>query len=202
MSYGRLVGSLALCLASCLAPATASAGPKKKPAPPAPPANSGVLVGTVSRVVDGDTLWLKVEGQGGPPVVVRIAGIDAPESCQAGGSEATAALNDLALGHKVTVRVVDRDDFGRTVGKVFDGTKDIGDRMVRDGQAWSIRFKYDRGPYVAEERMAHTFKRGLHAAGDAMEPLEFRRQHGPCIAADAKAPAANGAKPMALATRT
>jgi micrococcal nuclease len=202
MNNGRWLGALALCLVSCLAAGVASAAQKKKPAPPAPPANPAVLVGTVSRVVDGDTLWLKVEGQGGPPVVVRIAGIDAPESCQAGGSEATAALNDLALGHKVTVRVVDRDDFGRTVGKVFDGTKDIGDRMVRDGQAWSIRFKYDRGPYVAEERMAHTFKRGLHAAGDAMEPLEFRRQHGPCNSADVKAPAANGAKPMALATRT
>lgn len=198
---GKVI-ALALCLASCLAAGVASAAPKKKPAPPAPAPKSAVLVGTVSRVVDGDTFWLKVDGQGGQPVVVRIAGIDAPESCQAGGSEATAALNDLALGHTVTVRVVDRDDFGRTVGKVFDGAKDIGDRMVRDGQAWSIRFKYDRGPYVAEERMAHTFKRGLHAAGDAMEPLEFRRQHGPCISPDAKAPAANGAKPMALATRT
>jgi endonuclease YncB( thermonuclease family) len=190
-------------MASCLAAGVASAEQKKKKsAAPPPAASAGVLIGTVSRVVDGDTFWLKVDGQAGPPVVVRIAGIDAPESCQTGGSEATAALNDLALGRTVTVRVVDRDDFGRTVGKVFDGKKDIGDRMVRDGQAWSIRFKYDRGPYVAEERMAHTFKRGLHAAGDAMEPLEFRRQHGPCNGADAKAPAANGSKPMALATRT
>jgi endonuclease YncB( thermonuclease family) len=197
-------GALAVVLlcASCLVPGVASAAQKKKPAPPKPAADSAVLIGTVSRVVDGDTFWLKVDGHADRQVVVRIAGIDAPESCQAGGSEATAALNDLALGRKVTVRVVDRDDFGRTVGKVFDGAKDIGDRMVRDGQAWSIRFKYDRGPYVAEERMAHTFRRGLHAAGDAMEPLEFRRQHGPCNAADAKAPAASGSKPMAVATRT
>ena len=202
MNNKRWVVALMLCLASCLAPVIASAAQKKKPAPPPPPpANPGLLVGTVSRVIDGDTLWLQLESPGGPPLVVRIAGIDAPESCQAGGSEATAALNDLALGHKVTVRVVDRDDFGRTVGKVFDGAKDLGDRMVRDGQAWSIRFKYDRGPYVAEERMAHSFKRGLHAAGDAMEPLEFRRQHGPCSGADAKSPTANGARPMALATR-
>ncbi len=130
-------------------------------------------------MVDGDTLWLQTQGSG-TPVVVRIEGIDAPESCQEGGSEATAALNALALGHAVTVRVVARDEHGRTVGKVYDGGKDIGNRMVRDGQAWSLRYKHDRGPYVAEERMALSLKRGLHAAGDAIVPHDFRLRHGPC----------------------
>jgi len=160
----------------------------KKPAPPAKPV---LVAGTVSRVVDGDTLWLKTEGDGEPPVVVRLEGIDAPESCQVGGSEATAALNALALGRNVTVRVVARDEHGRTIGKVFDGDKDLGDRMVRDGQAWSSRYNYDRGPYVAEERMALALKRGLHAAGGAIQPSVFRKQHGPCDGA--------GAKPVATA---
>jgi hypothetical protein len=68
----------------------------------------------------------------------------------------------------------------RKVGKVFDGSRDIGDRMVRDGHAWSTRFKYDRGPYIAEERMAKSLKRGLHAEGGAMLPREFRQRNGPC----------------------
>jgi micrococcal nuclease len=122
----------------------------KKPAPPKPIE----LAGTVSRVVDGDTLWLKTEGDGEAPVVVRLEGIDAPESCQPGGAESTAALTALALGRNVVVRVAARDEHGRSVGKVFDGGKDLGDRMVRDGQAWSSRYQYDRGPYVSEERMA------------------------------------------------
>ena len=157
-----------------LACSMAMAAPKK----PAPPPKPVVLTGTVSRIVDGDTLWLKTEGE--DPVVIRLEGIDAPESCQVGGSEATAALNALALGHSVTVRVSAHDEFGRTVGKVFDGEKDIGDRMVRDGMAWSSRYQYDRGPYVAEERMALALKRGLHAPGGAIQPREFRKQHGPC----------------------
>ena len=123
----------------------AAAERKKKPKPPPEPV---LLTGTISRVVDGDTLWLKTEGDSAP-VVVRIEGIDAPESCQVGGAEATAALNALALGRSVTVRVVAQDDYGRTVGKVFDGSKDIGDRMVRDGQAWSSRYKYDRGTFLS-----------------------------------------------------
>jgi endonuclease YncB( thermonuclease family) len=146
---------------------TALAAPRKPPPPPKPV----VLAGTVSRVVDGDTLWLKVEDDAAP---------DAPESCQVGGSEATAALTTLALGRSVTVRVAARDEHGRVVGKVYDGDKDLGDRMVRDGQAWSTRYQYDRGPYVAEERMALALKRGLHAPGGAIQPREFRKQHGPC----------------------
>ena len=157
----------------------------KKPAPPKPV----LLSGTVSRVVDGDTLWLKAEGDDAAPLVVRLEGIDAPEGCQVGGKEATAALTDLALGRSVTVRVAARDEHGRTVGKVFDGDKDLGDRMVRDGQAWSSRYKFDRGPYVAEERMALALKRGLHAPGGAVAPRDFRKQHGPCEGGAPKVPA-------------
>jgi len=173
------IGAVALVLAF----GAAEAAPKKHAPAPQPV----VLTGTVSRIVDGDTLWLKTEGDS-VPVVVRIEGIDAPESCQAGGSDATAALNALALGRSVTVRVVAHDDHGRTVGKVLDGAKDLGDRMVRDGQAWSSRYKYDRGPYVAEERMAFALKRGLHAPGGAVQPRDFRKQHGPCEGAAPRAP--------------
>ena len=180
----------------CLATNAAMAAQKKPPAPPPKPV---LLSGTVSRIVDGDTLWLKTEGDGEPPVVVRIEGIDAPESCQVGGAEATAALNALALGRAVTVRVAARDEYGRTIGKVYDGEKDIGNRMVRDGMAWSSRFQYDRGPYVAEERMALALKRGVHAAGDAIQPRDFRKRHGPCegVAAKASSPVAAAAARVA-----
>lgn len=179
--------ALAVTAALLLAAGAAAAASKAKPKPKEPP-QPVELVGTVSRVVDGDTIWLRTAADA-QPVVVRIEGIDAPESCQPGGAQATAALNELALNRSVTVRVSTVDDHGRSVGKVFDGAKDLGDRMVRDGQAWSMRFKYDRGPYVAEERMAQSLKRGLHGEGGAIQPREFRQRHGPC-AGPAAAPAA------------
>jgi micrococcal nuclease len=159
----------------CASAAQAAIKPKKESKPSEPVA----LTGQVSRIVDGDTFWLKTAADS-EPVVVRIEGIDAPESCQPGGADATQALTKLALNRGVTVRVAARDEHGRTVGKVFDGTTDVGDRMVRDGHAWSMRFKYDRGPYVAEERMAIALKRGLHAEGGAVMPREFRQRHGAC----------------------
>jgi micrococcal nuclease len=160
--------------ALCLVAAAASAAPKSKP-PPAP----ADLTGSVTRIVDGDTLWLKTATDD-KPVVVRLEGVDAPEICQPGGKEASAWLADLVLNRSVSVRVSATDDWGRKVGKVSDGTRDIGDRMVRDGHAWSQRYRYDRGPYMSEERMAQALKRGLHAADGALEPREFRRRHGPC----------------------
>ncbi len=180
-----------------------AASPRKNaPAAPPPPQE---ITGTVSRIVDGDTLWLKTAADDMAPVVVRIEGIDAPESCQAGGKEATAALAELVLSRSVTVKPVATDDWGRKVGKVYDGTRDIGDRMVRDGHAWSTRFKYDRGPYVAEERMAQALKRGLHGEPGAIQPREFRQRHGACPgveggSAAGPAPAAAVALPVAATT--
>ena len=184
MKHGISTLLAAAFIACAVATGAAEAAPKK----PATAAKPQSITGTVSRVVDGDTLWLKTEGDGEPPVIVRLEGIDAPESCQVGGADATAALTALALGRSVSVRVAARDEHGRTIGKVYDADKDLGDRMVRDGQAWSSRYQYDRGPYVAEERMALALKRGLHSAGGAVQPRDFRKQHGPCEAGSAKAP--------------
>ena len=163
-----------VCLLLALGVSGAHAATKVKKEKPPPE-----LTGQVSRIVDGDTLWVKTAADG-EPVVIRIEGIDAPESCQPGGPEATQALTKLVLNRNVTVRIVARDDYARIVGKVFDGTVDVGDRMVRDGHAWSARFKYDRGPYMAEERMAVALKRGLHGESGAVMPRDFRQRNGEC----------------------
>jgi micrococcal nuclease len=172
--------SLVCGAAALLFMVTAAAATKPAKAAKSKPAPEPVeITGQVSRIVDGDTLWVKTAGDG-EPVVVRIEGIDAPESCQPGGADATQALTKLALSRNVTVKIAARDEYGRIVGKVHDGTVDVGDRMVRDGHAWSMRYKYDRGPYVAEERMAIALKRGLHGEGGAVMPREFRQRHGAC----------------------
>jgi endonuclease YncB( thermonuclease family) len=174
--------------------AHAATKPKKEKPPPEPTE----LTGQVSRIVDGDTLWLKTAPDA-EPVVIRIEGIDAPESCQPGGADATQALTRLALNRNVSVRIVARDEHARVVGKVFDDTVDVGDRMVRDGHAWSARFKYDRGPYVAEERMAIALKRGLHSEGGAVMPREFRQRNGECAHPSAVSKK-SGALPAAVVT--
>ena len=182
-----LLGAVSLGLASADASAQAA-----KRNPPASKAAAPDVTGVVSRVVDGDTLVL-TPGEGGAPITVRIEGIDAPESCQSGGREATEALKELVRGKTLTLRSVARDEHARTVGKLFDGTLDIGDRLVRDGHAWSMRFRNDKGPYMASERMARALNRGLHVGGVAVLPREFRRSHGPCTDGAAQVPATTSA---------
>lgn len=136
------------------------------------------IEGTVARVIDGDTLVL--QSVSGAPLTVRVRGIDAPEICQAHGPQAKQALEEMVLNQAVRLLASGRDEHGRTVAKLMKDSLDVGDRMVRDGHAWSHRYRNDRGPYVAGERMALALRRGLHVDPAALQPREFRKRHGAC----------------------
>jgi endonuclease YncB( thermonuclease family) len=136
------------------------------------------IEGVVTRVFDGDTVL--VTEASGDTVTVRLNGIDAPEICQPHGQEARQALEALVLNRHVTAQPKGHDDLGRTLARLVQGSTDVGDRLVRDGHAWSYRYRDDKGPYVAQERMAFALYRGLHATRDAITPREFRRRHGRC----------------------
>ncbi|MBZ8141730.1 nuclease [Rubrivivax gelatinosus] len=142
----------------------------------APPAKT--IEGRVTQVPDGNTVV--VTPAGGAPQRVRLAGAEAPLACQDWGPESRSALHDWAQGHEVVVArpVAGRD--GVVSGAVRLDGEDLARRMVAEGHAWSTRVKWDRGPFVKEERMAKALQRGLHAQRGAVRPAEFRRQHGPC----------------------
>jgi endonuclease YncB( thermonuclease family) len=140
--------------------------------------------GVVTRVVDGDSLWLEPAG-GGRAIEVRLAGIDAPERCQRGGAEARAHLAAWVLKRPARLRPAGggfvRDRYGRVLGHLVVDGVDINRRLVERGQAWSLRSARGQGPYLAQERRARAQRLGLHAAGAAAElPHDFRRRHGPC----------------------
>jgi endonuclease YncB( thermonuclease family) len=156
------------------------------------------LEGKVTRVTDGDSLWLEPLSPAAP-VELRLQGIDAPEICQAWGPQAKQALAELVLGQQVSVKTVGRDTHGRTLGTVYLGTQNINKTLVQEGHAWSTRYKYDRGPYVADERMASALSRGLNRDGGAVMPRDFRQRNGPCHAPAAAAPAPATAVPSKIA---
>lgn len=160
-------------------PAWVQAAPPK----PAVPTVQGV----VTKVTDGDSLWVRPPGQ--PGIEVRLRDIDAPEICQVWGEEARRALEEWVLGRTVDLRTTGRDTYGRTLGYVLVDGVDVGRRMVEEGHAWSTRTRWDRGPLVKEERMAAALRRGLHGLPGAVMPRDFRQGHGPCVA-DAVADAA------------
>ena len=152
--------------------------------PAAAAAPTRAVEGTVSFVVDGDSLWL-APADGGAPLEVRLQDIDAPEICQPWGAEAREALQELVLGKTVRLQVSGRDVHGRTLATLYLGELNVNKALVKEGQAWSGRYKHDRGRYVAEERMAKALGRGFNRAGGAVMPKDFRRDHGPCLTAEA-----------------
>ena len=141
------------------------------------------LQGTVTRVTDGDTLWLRPDDDDGArrkPLKIRIEGIDAPETCQPWGAQAAAALRERLRGQHVEVTLLARDDYQRWLGTVSWHGEDVGAWMVREGNAWSYAYRHDAGPYARLEEQARSARRGLFAAADPMPPNVFRRWHGPC----------------------
>lgn len=166
----HLIGVLAL-LAGC----AHAAGPARPAA--------GIM-GTVTSVVDGDSVWVTPD-RGGKAIEVRLAGIDAPEICQQGGAESKAFLAEKVLKHPVRLVVGNggaaHDSYGRTLGTLWLGEVEVNRLMVEEGHAWSERVKWDRGPYVTQERMAQALSRGVHKEGKAaLMPKDFRQRHGPC----------------------
>jgi micrococcal nuclease len=141
------------------------------------------MMGTVTRVSDGDTLWLRPDDDDGvrrKPFKIRLQGIDAPERCQPWGVQAASALRDRLRGQRVAVTLRAKDDYHRWLGTVSWRGQDMGAWMVREGHAWSYVWRYGAGPYAELEREARSARRGLFATSEPMPPDLFRRMHGPC----------------------
>lgn len=133
-----------------------------------------VLVGTVTRVVDGDTLVVQLASG---PIRVRLDSIDAPESDQPGGARATMALTSLVDHHRVELEVVTQDRYERLVAQVTVNGTSINETLVKEGHVWTYR-RYARNPdYCRWEETARREKRGLWSlpTRDWIYPSEWRR---------------------------
>ena len=134
-----------------------------------------ILSGEVVAIADGDTLTLLVDKT---QHKIRLYGIDAPERGQAYGTKSKERLGELCANKAVTVRVTDKDRYGRLVGvvKVPDGT-DVNREMVADGLAWWYR-KYAPNDKELEkaEKDAREQRKGLWADKKPMPPWEFRNK--------------------------
>jgi micrococcal nuclease len=122
-------------------------------------------VATVRRIVDGDTLDVRV---GGTTVRVRLLQIDTPEvhsGRECWGREASAALARLLpSGTTVTMYAdpaLDRTDrYGRALRYVFRGTTNVNVRLVAQGDAAPYFYDGERGRYAAGlERVAVAARR-------------------------------------------
>lgn len=136
--------------------------------------------GTVTYVVDGDTLYVR-PADSRKSVSVRIDGIDAPEICQSGGVQAREELRTRVLGQQVLVHPKANDRYGRLVASIVMDNVDQGGQMVAAGQAWAFRFSAGRGPYAPHQRYAEAARLGVFSAEVRPQtPALFRKMHGFC----------------------
>jgi endonuclease YncB( thermonuclease family) len=133
------------------------------------------LSGRVSKVADGDTITL-VNAQR-KKYKVRLFGIDSPESDQPYYHAAKDALSKLVDGKSVGVDVKDTDKYGRVVGTVFLGGRNINLEMVKMGYAWWYEYYAPlNGDLREAQERARANKSGLWADSKPTAPWDWRRR--------------------------
>ena len=93
----------------------------------------------VTRVTDGDTVKI---ADNGVKMKIRLVGIDAPETSkkknqpgQPFSKKSTSYLADLVLNKSVEVKSYGTDRYGRTLGVVFVGGKNVNLEIIKAGMA-------------------------------------------------------------------
>ena len=137
-------------------------------------AYAAVLEGRVSKVSDGDTVQL-IDSEG-VRHKVRLAKIDAPESKQEWGREATEMLRRL-VGDKMVWTVWDKlDRYRRIIGVVYVENTEINLAMVSTGNAWHYKAFDSSHAYSEAEKSARENRLGLWAGSNVISPQEWRRR--------------------------
>ncbi len=135
--------------------------------------------GVVTRVVDGDTLEMEIDGK---RVNVRLFGIDAPEMSQPFGHESKDFLARRILNEELIVIPRDIDRYNRLVAGLYrssdKGISSISIGMAYEGFGWAYReyLKEELEFYLLSETDAKKHKRGLWVADGAVPPWEWRKQ--------------------------
>ena len=122
-------------------------------------------VGTVTKVIDGDTIVVKNKtGE----FKVRLASIDAPESTQFYGPESIEYLVSLILDKKVKIEDYGIDKYNRTIATVYFENENVNEKMVDGGFAWYLPLYSNGNNYLKQEIRAResgkgmwTYKKGL-----------------------------------------
>ena len=131
------------------------------------------IKGRVVAIADGDTITVLDANQ--VQRKIRLEGIDAPEKKQAFGTRSRQTLGDLVAGKDVTVQWNKKDRYGRIIGHVYLGDRDIDMEMVQAGMAWHYRQYSKSAELAAAEAEARKDRLGLWADANPVPPWAFRK---------------------------
>jgi endonuclease YncB( thermonuclease family) len=172
----KTFGSIEACLKSGgRLPEAATHKTNFEPSKPAHAGDEGVLFGPLIRVIDGDTLIVKVQGAA---LRIRLVGIDAPESDQPFGDTARIELASL-IGTQQCVLVYEEGDmYGRLIAHRWIGDRYVNAEMVKRGMDWFDTVSAPDNLLSLYEDEARDAKRGLWAlpVEQRVQPSEWRHE--------------------------
>jgi len=140
-----------------------------------------IVTGTVTKIVDGDTIHMTTPEQ--TKLKVRLYGIDAQESYhktdQPYGEKAKNALYDKVMGKQIKLDIIAIDRYRRMVGIIWLDNRNINLEMVREGHAEAY-IEYLEEPYKKEfleaQEEAKLAKKGIWSLPEYERPTDFRKR--------------------------
>jgi micrococcal nuclease len=125
----------------------------------------GAATGRVERVVDGDTIVVRLDGRAER---VRYIGVDTPESVKPGervqcfGKTAAAANRRLVLGRDVRLEydAEARDRYGRLLAYVWRGDLLVNAELIRRGYGKPLEIAPNLAHAAELRRLASAARRG------------------------------------------
>ncbi len=139
------------------------------------PLHASTWTGVVVKVLDGDSLKVRREGQ---IYEIRLYGIDTPEYRQPFSNKAKQFTKKLAYRQMVTIEEKDVDRYGRIVALVTTGGKLVNRELVREGLAWYYPRYCRAQPVCSElkslEQKARKQGKGLWRDTHPISPWEWK----------------------------
>jgi endonuclease YncB( thermonuclease family) len=172
----RLIALALLALTAC------DAAVSREPADP----RTSAIVGQ-ARAIDGDTVSFNVRLHGADAYETRQM-CAAASGCWPCGKAAQDYASKLLKSGPATLRLTGSASYGRPVGTVEIGGRDLGEAMIAAGLAIPVTGYLKGQPdqaqrYIAAYDAARAARRGAHA-GSFIEPARWRR--GERLACEAK----------------
>ena len=131
------------------------------------------LVGKVASIADGDTFTMIVQSK---KIKVRLYGIDCPEKGQEFYSAAKQFLSGKILNKTVSVKKLNTDPYGRTVGIAQVDGVNVNEKLLEAGLAWHYN-NYDKSlAWTTLEKKAKQNKKGLWVQYNPKAPWVYRKE--------------------------
>jgi micrococcal nuclease len=162
------------------------------------PQNTERSIGLVTRVIDGDTIEVEIDGE---PYKVRYIGMDTPESTtqiEPLGKEASEKNKELVDGQAIILvkDVSETDRYGRLLRYVFVGDMFINNELVRQGYATGATYPPDvacADTFRATEQEARSMQVGLWQPEPTSPPVAAQPTSPSVVSQPTSPPSADNA---------